>query len=146
MAISGRFGHLQALLVEPSAMQAKIIRKVCDEVGLTQVQLVGSAADADAAMRAARPDVVLSALYLPDRSGTELLIAMRADPLLKHVAFILISSETRPAQAQDPILAKLLAEASNGDREMAVVVSFVEEDRRHRFYTVAAFLYAGEVG
>ena len=102
MAISGQFGHLQALLVEPSAMQAKIIRKVCDEVGLTQVQLVGSAADADAAMRAARPDVVLSALYLPDRSGTELLIAMRADPLLKHVAFILISSETRP-QALDPI-------------------------------------------
>jgi hypothetical protein len=53
-------------------------------------------------MRAARPDVVLSALYLPDRSGTELLTAMRADPLLKHVAFILISSETRP-QALDPI-------------------------------------------
>ncbi len=57
----------------------------------------------------------------------------------------LVPTVARPAQAQDPILAKLLAEASNGDREMAVVVSFVEEDRRHRFYTVAAFLYAGEI-
>ena len=59
MTSSGQIGHLQALLVEPSAMQAKIIRKVCDEIGLTQVQSVGSAADALAAMRAARPDVVL---------------------------------------------------------------------------------------
>ena len=102
MTSSGQIGHLQALLVEPSAMQAKIIRKVCDEIGLTQVQSVGSAADALAAMRAARPDVVLSALYLPDRSGTELVTAMRADPTLGNVAFVLISSETRP-QALDPI-------------------------------------------
>jgi len=57
----------------------------------------------------------------------------------------LVPAVARPALAQDPILAQLLAEASNGDREMGVVVSFVEEDRRHRFYTVAAFLYAGEI-
>jgi len=57
----------------------------------------------------------------------------------------LVPSVARPALADEPILAKLLAEASNGDREMGVVVSFVEEDRRHRFYTVAAFLYAGEI-
>ena len=86
MTSSGQIGHLQALLVEPSAMQAKIIRKVCDEIGLTQVQSVGSAADALAAMRAARPDVVLSALYLPDRSGTELVTAMRA-PIRRSVTW-----------------------------------------------------------
>ncbi len=95
-------GSLHALLVEPSAMQTKIIRKACDEIGLPHVDGVSSVADAQAAMRRRPPDVVLSALYLPDGSGTGLVTAMRADPLLENVAFILISSETRP-QALDPI-------------------------------------------
>ena len=93
---TGRIGQLQALLVEPSQMQAKIIRKCCDEVGLTRVEQVGSMAEALAAVRRARPDVVLSALYLPDGSGTRLVEALRADPLWESVAFILISSETSP--------------------------------------------------
>ena len=95
-------GSLHALLVEPSAMQARIIRKACDEVGLLHVEGVGSVADAHATMRRRPPDVVLSALYLPDGSGTGLVTAMRADPLLENVAFILISSETRP-QVLDPV-------------------------------------------
>ena len=39
-------GSLHALLVEPSAMQARIIRKACDDVGLLHVDGVGSVADA----------------------------------------------------------------------------------------------------
>jgi two-component system chemotaxis response regulator CheY len=53
-------------------------------------------------MREARPDVVISALYLPDMEGTALVGAMRADADLEQVAFILVSSETRP-QALDPV-------------------------------------------
>jgi len=102
MARSGQFGDLQAVLVEPSGMQARVIRMECDAVGLTAVEVVGSMAEALVAMRARRPDLVLSALYLPDGSGTELVTAMRADPLLEAIAFVLISSETHP-QALDPI-------------------------------------------
>ena len=93
---TGRLGQLQALLVEPSPMQAKIIRKCCDEIGLTRMEVVGSMAEALAAVRQARPDVVLSALYLPDGSGTRLVEALRAEPLWASVGFILISSETSP--------------------------------------------------
>ena len=46
--------------------------------------------------------MVLSALYLPDGAGTGLVAAMRADPALASLPFILVSSETRP-QALDPI-------------------------------------------
>lgn len=102
MTSSARFQKLRALLVEPSAVQAKIIRAECDEIGLTQVVVVGTLADALTAMHSSRPDVTLSALYLPDGTGTDLVEAMRADPKLVDLPFVLISSETRP-QALDPV-------------------------------------------
>lgn len=97
-----QIGDLNALLVEPSAMQAKVIAHACAEVGLGVVRSAGSGAAALAAMGEARPDVVISALYLPDMAGTDLVAAMRANEELQHVAFILVSSETRP-QALDPV-------------------------------------------
>lgn len=92
----------KALLVEPSAMQAKLICRSCEEIGLKKVTVVSDMAAAFAAMKAARPDVVLSALYLPDGSGTQLVTTMRADTEWEGVPFILISSETRP-QALDAV-------------------------------------------
>lgn len=83
-------------------MQAKIIHKACDEIGVGQVEVVGTAREALGAMARQRPDVVLSALYLPDGEGTGLVAAMRAAPVLASLPFILVSSETRP-QALDPI-------------------------------------------
>jgi len=96
------FGRLRLLFVEPSALQARIIRKACDAIGVGQVDVIGTAHEALGAMARQRPDVVLSALYLPDGSGTGLVGAMRADPALAGLPFILVSSETRP-QALDPI-------------------------------------------
>jgi len=46
--------------------------------------------------------VVISSLYLPDLSGTDLVTAMRRDPALEAVPFILVSSETRP-QVLEPV-------------------------------------------
>lgn len=77
-------------------MQAKIIRKACDEIGVRRVDVVGTAREALDAMARLRPDVVLSALYLPDGAGTGFVAAMRADPALASLPFILVSSETRP--------------------------------------------------
>lgn len=93
---TSNLSQLQALLVEPSSMQSKIIRKCCDEIGVGRIEVVGSAGEALAAMRQCRPDVVLSSLYLPDGSGTGLVTTMRADPQWASVAFILVSSETSP--------------------------------------------------
>ncbi len=94
--------ELTALLVEPSPTQAKIIQQQLMRQGVLHVDIAASGGEALAAMRRAGPSVVLSALYLPDMSGTELVHAMRADPALEGLPFILISSETRP-QVLDPV-------------------------------------------
>ncbi len=93
---------LVVFLVEPSATQAKFIAAEFQGVGIDRVDVFGSGAEALAAMGKSRPDLVVSALYLPDMSGTDLVGAMRRERDLEQVAFILISSETRP-QALEPV-------------------------------------------
>ena len=82
MAGDSRFQTLRAVLVEPSAVQAKIIRAECDEIGLHQVEHVATVAEALDTMLRRAPDLILSALYLPDGTGTELVEAMRAEGLM----------------------------------------------------------------
>ena len=94
--MSGSFGNLIVFLVEPSSMQAKFIIAQLKGLGISMVREFGNSGDALKAMDEQKPDLVISALYLPDISGTDLLGAMRKHPALEQVAFILISSETRP--------------------------------------------------
>jgi len=87
---------LDALLVEPSHVQQRIISDALHRLGVTRIRLAENGTEALAEMRKLRPALVLSAFYLPDMSGTDLLHAMRDDQRLAGLAFILISSETRP--------------------------------------------------
>lgn len=96
------FGSLVVFLVEPSPVQAKFIAAQLQHVGIGSVRIFGGGGAVLAAMREAKPDLVVSALYLPDMVGTDLVGAMRSERELEQVAFILISSETRP-QALEPV-------------------------------------------
>ncbi len=87
---------LSVYLVEPSGIQAKIIIGHLNALGIGKVRVLGSGSAVLAAMREERPDLVISAMYLPDITGTELITTMRAETALADIAFILISSETRP--------------------------------------------------
>lgn len=96
------FQDLDVLVVEPSAVQARIVRDALVRLGVTRVENADSGASALAAMRAAVPALTVGPMYLPDMSGVDLLTAMRADDALAGVAFILISSEQRE-EVLDPI-------------------------------------------
>jgi len=100
--MSRSFGNLVVFLVEPSATQAKFIIAQLTAMGVELVRSFGSGGDALQAMHKDHADLVISALYLPDMSGTDLLGAMRHDAELEQVAFILISSETKP-HALEPV-------------------------------------------
>lgn len=88
--------ELQALLVEPSHVQQRIIVDALSNLGVNHIRTVASGEEALALMRDDPPTLVLSAFYLPDMSGTDLLNAIRDDRALAGLAYILISSETRP--------------------------------------------------
>lgn len=87
---------LDVLLVEPSAAQAKVISQALARLGVRSTRVASSGKAALADMRQSAPTVVISAMYLPDMTGTDLVFAMREDAGLESLPFLLVSSETRP--------------------------------------------------
>jgi len=83
-------------------MQARLITGQLKEVGVARIEHTDRGEQALAEMRVQLPDIVISAMYLPDMTGTALIQAIRNDPALGNVPFVLVSSENRP-QVLDPV-------------------------------------------
>ena len=100
---SSALAEIHVVLVEPSTMQAHLVSRMLANQGVGSTEVCQTGAEALLALQKVdRGWVVISSLYLPDQAGTDLVAAMRADPYLEAVPFILISSETRP-QVLDPV-------------------------------------------
>ncbi|MES9832101.1 MAG: response regulator [Candidatus Thiodiazotropha sp. DIVDIV] len=87
--------ELLVLLIEPSFTQQRAIQRQLSQLGIEQVIAAKTGQEALQAMRTEQPDLAISTLYLSDMTGTDLVHAMRNDPELVEMAFMLISSETR---------------------------------------------------
>lgn len=86
--------ELSVLMVEPSKAQAKYIYRELKAAGITHFEMAIDGESAMQAMSQYKPDLVISAMYLPDMTATELVHKMREDEYLKDISFMLISSET----------------------------------------------------
>ena len=84
---------LAITVVEPSSTQWRFIQKQFEEMGVTHTDCFKSAQEALNDMRQFQPDLVISAMHLPDMTGTDLVRAMREDSLLEAIPFMIISSE-----------------------------------------------------
>ncbi|RDE24698.1 response regulator [Motiliproteus coralliicola] len=94
--------ELAILVVEPSHFQQKIILSELKELGCRQLDTAETIQQALEFMGRYTPDLVISAMYLPDGSGIELVSQMRTDPALEGIPYMLISSEQR-MDVLDPI-------------------------------------------
>jgi len=85
---------LYVLMVEPSKAQAKFIHRELQKAGITHFDIAIDGESALNTMSQFIPDLVISAMHLPDMTGSDLVHKIRDDEDLKEVAFMLISSET----------------------------------------------------
>jgi two-component system chemotaxis response regulator CheY len=85
---------LSIILIEPSKTQQKIIAKQLNEIGVQHIDFASSGQEAFALMERYPPDLVISSLYLPDMTATELLTNIRENNIPEDLNFLLISSET----------------------------------------------------
>lgn len=93
---------LSILLVEPSVTQRRIIKEQIMAMGAVEIHDAGTGDEALDVLRSVQPNLVISAMYLPDMLGTDLLARINAESSFDNTAFILISSETS-IKALEPI-------------------------------------------
>ncbi len=128
------FSDLSIVVVEPSRTQGRIIGQNLLAEGVAHYKWFSSGEAALSALPRLLPDLVVSALYLPDMTGVELVHAIRKNKRFEQVMFMLISSET-DEQALDPIRqAGVVAilpkpfEPKDLHRALAATMDFVEPE------------------
>ncbi len=85
---------LSILLIEPSAMQLKVIIQYLNHEGIHKIEGVSSGSAALSSLTEHHPDLIISSLYLPDMTATEILEKIRHIESFSHIPFMLISSES----------------------------------------------------
>ena len=87
-------GDISVFLVEPSNVQSQFMQSRLGELGVQQIKAFHDGTTALAAMRESPPELVISAMYLKDMTGAQLVEKIRSDEVRNDLAFILVSSET----------------------------------------------------
>lgn len=94
--------QLAVLVVEPSSVQRTLITDALHDAGIRTIGEAASGAQALQMLHDEEYDLLVSALYLPDMTGADLVLAIREHDDTSRLAFILVSSETR-FEYLDPI-------------------------------------------
>ncbi len=84
---------LAVTFIEPSSTQQRVIAGHLSKLGLSKIDWFKDGHSALKDMHQYQPDLVVSAMHLPDMSGTELVLKMREDDALEHIPFMVVSSE-----------------------------------------------------
>jgi two-component system, chemotaxis family, chemotaxis protein CheY len=97
MAKHFSIGELRVVLLEPSAAQNKLITAKLKLLGIGDIISFEQGSQALASLKIdSSPNLILSAMYLKDMTGIELLTQLRNNADTQDIAFVLISSETQP--------------------------------------------------
>ncbi|MEH6628687.1 MAG: response regulator [Motiliproteus sp.] len=91
-----RTSELSILIVEPSSFQQKVICKELEDAGCQTIDTAKTIAEALSFLHSYSADLVISAMYLADGDGVQLVSEMRSSEALGEIPFMLISSERRP--------------------------------------------------
>ncbi len=97
-----KISDLSILLIEPSLTQSKVIIKHLENEGIFRIEGVASGDAALLELQTYQPDLIISSLYLPDMTATDLIVRIRTIDKCQNIPFMLISSETK-LDALDPI-------------------------------------------
>ncbi len=85
---------IHVCVIEPSHTQSKIIEHSLRELGIVHVTIFENGIYAIDGLQDQHPDLVISSMYLPDMTGTDIVLSMRDNDELENIPFMLISSET----------------------------------------------------
>ena len=87
--------NLRFLVVDDFSTMRRIIRNLLKELGFTNVDEAEDGAAALHKLKTQAYEFVISDWNMPNMTGIELLRAVRADPQIKHLPFLMITAEAK---------------------------------------------------
>ena len=93
-------GRWQVLYVEDNPVNATLVEAVFEDRPHVALRVVGTAAEAQRAVRDAAPDLLLLDMNLPDADGCTLLARLRAEPALAAVPAVAVSADAMTDQIE----------------------------------------------
>ena len=125
---------LGILLVEPSAVQQKIMVNLLNKQGLQALEVASSVQQALEKMNSFVPDLLISSLYLPDGDAPTLFANMLDQSQLASVAKMVVSSEQKKENLEAVRQAGVLAllpkpfDRSHLERALATALDYLTHD------------------
>ncbi|RUO65043.1 two-component system, chemotaxis family, response regulator CheY [Pseudidiomarina planktonica] len=92
---------LSILLIEPSEVQRKVIKRHLAEAGITNVDGAACISEAQQKIKTLQPDIIASAMYFEDGTAHDLLHYIHEQGLAEDIGFMLVSSEYRDDQLEE---------------------------------------------
>lgn len=125
---------LRYLIIEPSRVQATIISRYLESLGITDIISVSDGKNALALEKAPRlPDVVISARHLPDIEGSQLVGLLTEKFAAKSPLFVLITSESDGSDTGisfDESSYEVLLKPFSSEQLKATIISGLEKRNR----------------
>ncbi len=85
--------NIKILAVDDLPVMRKIFTHLANQIGLQKIDTVASAPEALEKLRENKYDVILCDWKMPEMDGIDLLNAMRQEPELQKIPFIMVTSE-----------------------------------------------------
>lgn len=95
--------NAKVLIVEDMEEMRNIIRSLLTAMGFGTVAVARNGEEAWKILQTSPPDVVLCDWNMPRMSGRELLDAVRADPKLSLIPFVMITGENSATQVKSAV-------------------------------------------
>jgi len=86
---------LKVLVVDDFATMRKIIKNILSQLGFKNIYEADDGTTALEVLKKEKIDLIISDWNMPKMSGLELLKAVRSDPNLKDIIFIMVTAEAQ---------------------------------------------------
>lgn len=87
--------NMKFLVVDDFSTMRRIVRNLLKELGFVNVQEAEDGVDALKKLRSENFNFVVSDWNMPNMTGIDLLIAIRADATLKHLPVLMVTAEAK---------------------------------------------------
>ncbi len=97
--------NLKVLVVDDFATMRRIVKNILKDIGFVNITEAEDGSVALKALQASAVDLIICDWNMPNMSGLELLQAVRADPALKAIPFVMVTAEAQKTRVVEAVQA-----------------------------------------